>query len=116
IGARARPASGVVDGGLVVADAFLLGAIEVGGGGNAGLERGVVQGAGERRLPAVVLHLERPADAVELIAAALVILGFLEVREDGVVVPAVAAALAPLVIVGGVAAHIDHAVDRRGAA
>src|SRR5207245_337977 len=97
----------VVDGGLVIADALLLGAVEVGRGGNAGFERGIVQGAGEGGLPAMVLHLHRATDAVELIAAALVVLGFLEVGEDRVIVPAVAAALAPFVIVGGVAAHID---------
>jgi hypothetical protein len=64
----------------------------------------------------MVLDLQGPAGTVKLVAAALVVLGFLEVGQDRVVVPAVAAALAPLVIVGGVAAHIDHAVDRRGAA
>ena len=48
--------------------------------------------------------------------AALVVLGLAEIRQDGVVVPALAAALAPFVVVGVVAAHVDHAVDRTGAA
>ena len=78
--------------------------------------RGVVQRLGERRLPAMVGDFQRPAGAVEVVGAARIVLGALEVGQHRVVVPALAAALAPFVVVGGVAAHIDHAVDRAGAA
>ena len=116
IGARARPAAGVVDRGLIVADAFLGGAVEIGVFRYTGLDRGVVHGLGECRLPRMVLHLERPAGTVEVAAAARVVLRTLEVGQHRVVVPAFAAALAPFVVIGGVAAHVDHAVDRAGAA
>ena len=116
VGPRARPAPRAVDRGLVVADAFLVGAVEVGIVGNARLDGGVVHRLGERRLPGMVGDLERPAGAVELVAAADIVLGLLEVGQHRIVVPALAAALAPFVVVGGVAAHVDHAVDRAGAA
>ena len=45
-----------------------------------------------------------------------VILGGLEQRLDIVPSPAGAAKLAPMVVIGGLTAHIDHAVDRRAAA
>src|SRR5271169_3334715 len=49
-------------------------------------------------------------------ASALLILGLLEVRQHAVPVPSGAATLAPFIVVGGVAAHIDHTVDRASAA
>ena len=60
--------------------------------------------------------LQRPADAVEIVGAALLVLGLLEERQDAIPVPALAAALAPAVVIGRGAAHVDHAVDRAGAA
>src|SRR5579863_9009691 len=53
---------------------------------------------------------------MEGVAAALLVLGFLEIRQNTVPVPPRAAALAPQIVIGRVAAHIDHAVDRAGAA
>src|SRR4029453_12181858 len=83
---------------------------------DAGLRGGLVQGLGGRRLPGMVGNLQWPADAMELVGAALLVLGALEVGQDRIVVPALAAPLAPFIVVVGVAAHIDHAVDRAGAA
>src|SRR5262249_49281761 len=40
----------------------------------------------------------------------------LEVRQHAGPVPALAAALAPAVIIGGMAAHVDHAIEGTGAA
>src|SRR6478735_157438 len=56
------------------------------------------------------------AGAVEIIGAALLVLGLLEERQHVVVAPAFAAALPPAVIIGRRAPHVDHAVDRAGAA
>ena len=116
IGPRARPASRLADGGLVEAHAFLGPAVEVGIGRDAGLLGRFVHGLGQGRLPAMVGDFQRPADAVELVGAALLVLGALEIGQDRIVVPALAAALAPFVVVSRIAAHVDHAVDRAGAA
>ena len=53
---------------------------------------------------------------VKLVGAALLVLGLPEKRQDRIIVPALAAALAPAVVIGRRAAHVDHAVDRAGAA
>ena len=66
----------------------------------------------ERGHGAAVGHRERASDAVELVRAALVVLGPLEVRQHLVVRPARAALLGPAVEVGAVAAEVDHRVDR----
>ena len=63
-----------------------------------------------------IRHAQRTADAVEFVRAAFVVLGLLEERQHGIPVPALAAELAPVVVVGRIAAHIHHAVDRAGAA
>ncbi len=77
----------------------------------AGGDHRVAQGRLHR-----VRHVERSADPVELVGAALLVLGLLEKRQDVFPIPALAAALSPIVVVGGRAAHIDHTVDRAGAA
>ena len=112
----ARPSPRFADGRLVVADAFLGGAVEVRIGRDAGLHGGLVHRLGERRLPAMVAHLQRPPGAVEFVAAAHVVLGAPEVGQRRIVVPALATALPPFVVVGRIAAHVHHAVDRTGAA
>ena len=65
---------------------------------------------------AAVGHAERAADAVEGVLAALVVLRALEVRQHLVVAPALGAAGRPVVVVGAVAADVDHRVDRARAA
>src|SRR5215472_1899333 len=60
--------------------------------------------------------MQRAADAVELVGAALLVLGFLEERQHRIPIPALTAALPPAVIIHWRAAHIDHAIDRAGAA
>ncbi len=64
----------------------------------------------------LVGHLQRAADAVERVGAAGLVLRLLEVRQHRIPVPADAAALAPFVVIAVMAADIDHAVDRAGAA
>ena len=77
-----------------------------------GVDRGFQLRLDERGHGAAVGHRERAADAVELVLAALVVLGPLEVREHLVVRPARAALLGPAVEVGAVTAEVDHRVDR----
>src|ERR1700751_3876673 len=60
--------------------------------------------------------MQRPPDAVKIIGAALLVLCLLEKRQNRIPIPAFAATLAPAIVVARCAAHIDHAVDRTGAA
>ena len=78
----------------------------------AGLHGGLEHQVGEPAHRAAVGHRERAADAVELVLAALVVLGALEVGQHLVVRPARAAVRRPPVEVGAVAAQVDHRVDR----
>ena len=116
IGDRGAPAPAVADGRLVVADAILARAVEVGVARDARLDGRLDDGVDDLAAKAAVADLERAADAVELALAALLVLGLAEVGQDAREVPALAAALAPAVVVGGRAAHVDHAVERAGAA
>src|SRR5207249_9110179 len=97
------------------ADAFLPGAVEVGVGRDAGLDRGGDHRVAKRRAHRV-RDVQWSADAVEIVGAALLVLRLLEERQYRIPVPAFAAALAPAVVIGRGTAHIDHAVDRAGAA
>ena len=60
--------------------------------------------------------LDRPAGAAVVVGAVLEVLHPLVHRVDGVGVPAGVALGRPRVVVGAVAAHVDHAVDRARAA
>src|SRR5262249_59907609 len=55
------------------------------------------------------------ADRVMIAAAEKMILMLLEDRQHIVPAPAREAKLAPMVVVGSLAAHVDHGIDRRGA-
>ncbi|MNO89958.1 hypothetical protein D3C76_814570 [compost metagenome] len=114
-GRGGAPAAAVADGHVIGADAFLLGAVEVGVVVVAGALRRLDEGTGGGMLL-------RPADvqlaiaAVEFAAAAMVLLALAEVRQHLVVGPAGIAQLRPVVVVAAVAADVDHAVDRAAAA
>ena len=116
IGLRGAPAAAVERRGLVVAAAFLLRAVEVGIARNAGLHAGLQHRIGQFEAARLVGDMQRAADAVEVIGAARLVLRLLEVGQDRIPVPALAAALAPFIVVAVVAADIDHAVDRAGPA
>ena len=113
---RRAPAAPVAGRGLVVAAALLLRAVEVGIARNAGLHARLHHGIGKLEAARLIRHIQRPADAVELIGAVGLVLGLLEVRQNGIPIPSLAAALPPFIVVGVMAAHIHHAVDRTGAA
>ena len=95
----------------MIADAVLRGAVEVVVAREAKSHRGVDKGFGDRVFFDVG-NAERAAGAVEFVAAADLVLGALEIRQHVVERPAGVAELAPMVEILGLAADIDHAVDR----
>ena len=116
VGDGGAPATAIADGRLIIANAFLGGAIEVPIARHAGLYGGLHDGVDDRALEAAIADIEGAAGTVKGVGAALVVLGLLEVRENAGVVPSLAAALPPAIVVGRGAAHVDHAVQRAGAA
>ena len=82
----------------------------------ADLGAGLDQLLAQRRFVRGARGQERPAGAVELVLAALPVLGPLEIGQYVVPRPAAVAELAPMIEILGLAAHVDHAVDRAGAA
>ena len=117
VGVGHRPAPALLAGDLVEADALLLGAVEVVGGLEARGDSRVDERVAELVGVATVLDPQRPVGAVERPAEPGVALGLDEVRQDVVVAPAVGPVrVAPLVVVGPVAADVDHGVHRRAPA
>ena len=112
IGIGAGGAAAAPRRGLEEAGAFLGLAVEIRIEGNAGLDRGLHEGFRQRILVPPVRHRERPAGAVKLVLAALLVLRLPEIRQHVVITPADIAALAPAVVVLVLAAHIKQAVDR----
>ena len=100
---------------LEIANAFVVAAVEIAAFGDPRLLGGI--GEGVKNLPAQTLFLDPPlaALAMQVRAALKVIFRALEQRQDIVPSPAFIAHLPPGVIVAGLAAHVDHAVDRRTA-
>jgi len=115
ISPRRAPASAVGGGRLVITDPLLAGAVEVGVGRNAGLDRGGHHRVAERRAHRV-RHVQWPADTMEIVGAALLVLRLLEERQHRIPIPALAAALTPIVVIGRRAAHVNHPINRAGAA
>ena len=110
------PADATPLGHLEVAAALVVAAIEVVGLGDAALLGGVAERVQD--LPADPRRLDPPlaAGAVELVGAPPMVLRALEQGQHVVPGPAGIAELAPVVVVGRLAAHVDHAVDGRAAA
>jgi hypothetical protein len=82
----------------------------------AGLHRGFDEDAPEAMRAAQVHDVERAAAAVEGVGAALVVLAALEVGQHVGPAPAGIARGGPGIVVLGLAAHVDHGVDRARAA
>ena len=116
IGFRGAPTAAVGCGGLIVAGALLPRPVEVGVARDARLFGRGQHRLGEFELRRLVRHGQGPAGGVEFVGAPGLVLRFLEERQDAVPIPALAAPLAPFVVVGVVATDIDHTVDRRRAA
>ena len=88
----------------------MLSTIEV-GGGDCGLDAGLQHGTGEFAAFGLIGDVAGTVGAVIGVAASHLVLGFFEVGQDGVPVPADAAALTPFVVVGVMSSYIQHAVD-----
>src|SRR5216683_507208 len=101
---------------LVGPDAFLLGAVKIGVGREPGLLCAADKGIVQLVLGAQIGNVERAALAVIIVGAAFLVLGAAEIREHIVIRPADIAELAPMVEILALAADIDEAVDRAGAA
>src|SRR5580704_1736657 len=113
-GRRPAPAALLVD--VEGADAFVVAAVEVGNGFDAGLFGGSAEGI--EQIPAHPRRRDVPfaADRMRLARAEEMIFVALEIRQYVIPAPAAQAELPPVIVIGGLAAHIDHGVDRRRAA
>ena len=99
-----------------IARALVIAAIEIVRARDAGLPGRGLEGVQDCPAHARRFHPPFAARAMQRIGAQIVILGFFEVRQDFIPAPAHATRLAPAVIIRGLTAHIDHAVDGRTAA
>ena len=116
-GARGADPPAVQDGALGVGDAFLDLAVVVGIAGDAGLDRTFDEGVAQGMAPVDVGDGEVAVAAAEgRIAVADAPLHAPEIGEHVGVAPAAVAELRPGVEVHGLAAIVDVAVDRAGAA
>src|SRR5207302_4043776 len=100
---------------LVITDAVLAGAVEIVIAGKAEPGRRRDKMLTDRVLRDI-RHTERSVGAVEPVGAAHLVLRASEIGQHIVKRPAGIAELAPMVEIFGLAADIDHAVDRRGTA
>ena len=98
------------------AEALLPRAVDVAGRREAGLAAGLEEGPAERVELGLAADPDRPLAAAVAVGAGRESLQALEVGQHLVVAPAAAAALGPALVVQRVAAQVDHAVDRGGAA
>ena len=107
----ARP-SAVTRRGLEEAGAFLRGAVEIGIFRQADLRGGLDEGRRQRIGMTELGDRQRAADAMEIVGAAHLVLGLLEIGQHVVKAPALIAALAPAVVILVLAADVEQAVDR----
>ena len=114
--ARRRPAPAALLVDVVGARALVVAGVEI----VDPLDAGLLGGHAERieQIPAHARMLDPPfaADRMMIAFAEEMVLVLLEERQHVVPAPAGEAELAPVVVVAGLAAHVDHGVDRRRAA
>ncbi len=112
---RGRAAPSLARRGLLIADAFLLLAVEVMVAWETKFHRGVDERIAQRMVVAGIGHRQRAIGAVPVVIAARLMLGAFEVGQYVGGGPAGIAQLTPVVEVFVLAADVDHAVDRRRA-
>ncbi len=116
VGVGRGPAHAVLDRHVHGAEAFLHVAVAVVGLDVAGLGAGLDPGAIQRVLHVVaVVGGQRAVGAAVVVAAELVLLGTLEIRQAVAIAPALGSQAFPLVEVMGMAADVHQAIDRRRA-
>src|SRR5690349_21336222 len=116
IGLRCTPPAAPERCRLVVAASFLLGTVEIAVARNAGLHTSLQDRIGQLELRRLIADIQWTADPMILIGAAGLIFSFLEERQDGIPVPALAATLTPFIVVAVIATNVHHAIDRAGTA
>ena len=114
--ARRRPAPAELLVDVIGRRALVVAGVEIDDALDAGLLRRRAEGV--EQIPAHARMLDPPfaAGRVMLAGAEKVMLVLLVDRQHVVPAPALEAELAPVIVVGGLAAHVDHGVDRRRAA
>src|SRR5579864_7977392 len=113
-GLRGIPADTALLVDIEVADAGVVAAVEVIGGGDAGLLRGLREGLEDLPLQALFLYAPGAACAMRFAGAPVIVLAAFEDGKDGVPCPRwVVSQARPFVVVFALTAHVDHAVDRR---
>src|SRR5947208_11480213 len=95
IGARRAPAPLAVGRALERAGAFLFAIVEIVVARQPRLDSGVDKSVGQFPADRLVDDAQRPAGAMRRAGAALLVLGFFEIGQDTVPIPAGAAALPP---------------------
>ena len=117
VGHRGAPAPPLVNRHVHRAKAFLAVTVHVLGSGIAGLLTGLDEGFVERVLASPGAHVQRAAVAAVVVAPFGPCFGLAKVRQAIRVAPIVQAmAMGPALVIQGVSADVDHAVDRGGAA
>ncbi|MNV12887.1 hypothetical protein D3C71_1035100 [compost metagenome] len=99
-----------------IAGAFVIAAVEIVDGGDAGFFGGLLEGVEHGPADAGLFHSPFAARVVHGIGTLVEILALLEERQHVIPAPAGTAHLPPEIVVTRLAAHVDHAVDRRAAA
>src|SRR5579884_154475 len=92
--------------------AFIVAAVEVGDTLDTGLLRGGAKGI--QQIPAHARRRNVPfaADGMRLARTKKMVFMALEIGQHVIPAPAIQAELPPMIVVGGLPAHIDHRVDR----
>src|SRR5712671_1812991 len=99
-------------GNLIKAGAFLFRSVEIIVATDLVFRASVDEGVADRPRAALVGDAQRPVAAVQIIGAALIAFGALEIGQNIVPRPAVAAKGGPIVVIVAVAPDVDHSVDR----
>jgi hypothetical protein len=114
--ARRRPAPAALLRHLVVGRARVVAAIEIVDRRDAGLRRRFAERLQQRPAHALPLDAAFAAGAMRSALAKAMILVLLEERQHVLPAPAGESELAPMVVVAGLAAHVEHGIDRRRSA
>src|SRR3954452_358044 len=106
IAARRRPAPALARGELKIAGAFLRDAVEIVGPRQPCLRASLDEGIAQRMAFAHIRYAEWPANAVQVVLAALLILAAAEIRQHILEAPPGIAQLAPVVEGLGLSANV----------
>ena len=111
--ARRRPAPAALLVHMEGAASFVVAGVEVDDGFDAGLFRRPPERVEHVPVNARRLDLQFAADAMDVALAQEMVFVPFEKRQNIVPAPTGKPKLAPMIVVGGLSAHVDHGVDRR---